>query len=71
MAVKLYEPAGTCACDQRQTMPDLPDIQPIVNDPFSTQLVLGAVGRAGDQTWKLSPQPQRPFSFGFRKTKPA
>lgn len=22
------------------------------------------------QTWKLSPQPQRPFSFGFLKTKP-
>ncbi len=25
---------------------------------------------AFDQTWKLSPQPQRPFSFGFLKTKP-
>ncbi len=23
------------------------------------------------QTWKLSPQPQRPFSFGLTKTKPA
>ncbi|MBK3732591.1 hypothetical protein GAY29_05610 [Azospirillum brasilense] len=22
------------------------------------------------QTWKLSPQPQRPFSFGFLKTNP-
>ncbi|KAA0572038.1 hypothetical protein FZ029_24770 [Azospirillum sp. Sh1] len=22
------------------------------------------------QTWKLSPQPQRPFSLGFLKTKP-
>ena len=24
----------------------------------------------GLQTWKDSPQPQRPFSFGFRNTKP-
>jgi hypothetical protein len=23
------------------------------------------------QTWKLSPQPQRPFSFGLVKVKPA
>ena len=24
----------------------------------------------GTQTWKLSPQPQRPFSFGLVKVKP-
>jgi len=24
-----------------------------------------------DQTWKLSPQPQRPFSFGLVNVKPA
>ena len=28
-------------------------------------------GRVTPQTWKLSPQPQRPFSFGLLKVKPA
>jgi hypothetical protein len=28
------------------------------------------LGAGEGQTWKDSPQPQRPFSFGLRKTKP-
>lgn len=28
------------------------------------------IRRQNDQTWKLSPQPQRPFSFGLVKVNP-
>ena len=31
---------------------------------------LAVVEGAGRQTWKLSPQPQRPDSLGFLNTKP-
>ena len=29
-----------------------------------------SAAKSACQTWKDSPQPQRPFSFGLRKTKP-